>query len=316
MSNITPLVLMETIVSEGNITAAAEKLYVSQPYLSKMLSRLESKYGLIFFQRLPRSVQITYAGEQFLKHLRKINDIEEDMVNEFDKIANHKKGKIKLGINPALGSSILPLIIPPFLKKYPDILFEFYEDDADSIDHLIENHVIDLSFGMAPIDRTDLFHHYIYTDEMHLIIPDTNPLYNRKYGAYTTMFPYELDVLNNLPLVLLPNKYGIRRLIDIFFARKHLSQKVILEPETIYSAVGLARKGLGATFVPVTGMHWPSFNRCNVFTFNSDIFKCDYVFTIRKDHVLSPTLQEFISDSTRILSELSKDFRFNIKSNH
>lgn len=59
MSNITPLVLMETIVSEGNITAAAEKLYVSQPYLSKMLSRLESKYGLIFsnvFQDLFKSL--------------------------------------------------------------------------------------------------------------------------------------------------------------------------------------------------------------------------------------------------------------------
>lgn len=310
MSNITPLVLMETIVAEGNITAAAEKLYVSQPYLSKMLSRLEGEYGLEFFTRLPRSVQITYAGERYLDHLRRKHEIDLDMLSEFDMISKNKKGKIKLGINPALGSSILPLIIPPFLDKNPEIKFEFYEEDADTIDSLIENHMIDIAFEMAPMENNAFQHHYVYSDQMYLIVPKNNPLYQEKYGSEITHFPYDIEKLDNLPLVLLPHNFGLRRLVDLFYNRKRLKQNVILETSTVYSAVGLTRKGVGATFVPVTGMSWPTFNDCNVFVFDSDIFKCDYVFSHRQDRSLAPTIVEFIRSSTDILRELSPKFTF------
>ncbi|MGX7107443.1 LysR family transcriptional regulator [Hutsoniella sourekii] len=312
MSEITPLVLIETIIEEGNITAAANKLYVSQPYLSKLLSRVEEEHGLLFFDRLPRAMQLTYAGERYLDYLRRIDDIQESMLSEFDMISKHKRGKIKLGINPTLAASILPVIIPPFIEKYPEISFEFIEDDAYNLNQMLEKRMIDLIYGMLPIE-TNIFNNYhAYTDRMHLIVPKGNPYYDPSLGTKTTPFPYDDQILSKIPLVTLSEKFGLRRLVDYFYQRKHLSPNIIMEVNTVYTAVGFVRKGMGATFVPVTGMHWPSFNNCNVFEFDTDIFACDYAFSYREDHTFSPTLIEFIESSAQLLASKSKEFRFNV----
>ena len=61
-----------TIADMGNITQAAQQLYVSQPALSKQIRLLENEIGAKLLQRTPRGVILTPAGEQFAKDCRKI----------------------------------------------------------------------------------------------------------------------------------------------------------------------------------------------------------------------------------------------------
>ena len=55
------------IAREGSITAAAKKLYVSQPSLSQMLKQVEGELGVALFDRSVSPFQLTYAGEKYLQ---------------------------------------------------------------------------------------------------------------------------------------------------------------------------------------------------------------------------------------------------------
>ena len=61
-----------TIAQLGNITKAAQQLYVSQPTLTKSLQRLEEEVGLPLFQRTGRRLVLTYAGERYLARAKEL----------------------------------------------------------------------------------------------------------------------------------------------------------------------------------------------------------------------------------------------------
>ena len=56
----------------GNITRAAQQLYISQPTLSKFLQKLEGDTGLVLFQRAGRRLELTYAGQRYLAHAERL----------------------------------------------------------------------------------------------------------------------------------------------------------------------------------------------------------------------------------------------------
>lgn len=307
MSQLTRLEILEAIVAEGNITAASEKLYVSQPYLSKLVKQIEDEIGTLLFERLPRAMQITFAGERYMEYLKRIAMLEQDLSAEMDMIAKNKKGKIKLGINPALGTILLPKILPVFVENHPNIEIELHEDDAHTLEYKLINNVIDLALGMTPIKSPQLTYEFIYEDRMHLLVSNQSPLYNETYKGIVP-FPYKLATMSDLPLILLSPKYGLRRLVDEFYEKNRLRQNIKLQTSTIYTAIGLVRKGMGSTFVPVTGMSWVDFRNCNLFLLDNDILKSNFVVFYKKDRMISPSITSFIDVTKQTLSEESQHF--------
>lgn len=308
MSTVTPIELIEAIVEQGNLTNAAQALFVSQPYLSKLLKKLEQDLGTPIFERLPRQMMLTFAGERYLDYLKKMAAYEKNMQAEIEMITQHTRGRIKLGINPALGSALLPKILPPFMRAYPGIEIELHEENAQTLEYLLENNLIDLGIGMGPSRNPLLSHQLLYEDQMHLLVPRGEPIYNPEYTEITP-FPYELEVLNDLNLILLNKSYGIRRVVDDFFQRFGLTERIVLEVGTIYTAIGLSQKGVGSTFIPVTGMSWAKRTDSNVYAFSSDTLTSQFVIMYLTDRTLSPTLKNFITMTQSILADEKKRFR-------
>lgn len=307
MSLLNRLDMFQAILDEGNMTAAAEKLYVSQPYLSKLLKQTEDEVGTPLFERLPREMRITMAGERYYVYLKRLESLEMDMSADIEMIAQHKKGKIKLGINPALGTALLPKILPEFMEQYPDIDIELYEQNALDVELALENNIIDIALGMMPIQNKALAYEYIYEDEMYILISKQNPLYDPNIKEIKP-FPFKLSVLDRMPLVVLPPNYGLGRIVEDFYQKNRLRQNVILTTNTVYTAIGLVRKGIGSTFIPVTGMSWVNFSDCNVYSFDNDVLKSNYVIYYRKDRFVSPYMRAFIDIVTKNLTEESKSF--------
>ncbi|MRJ46211.1 LysR family transcriptional regulator [Fundicoccus ignavus] len=89
MSLLNRLDMFQAILDEGNMTAAAEKLYVSQPYLSKLLKQTEDEVGTPLFERLPREMRITMAGERYYVYLKRLESLEMYMSADIEMIAQH-----------------------------------------------------------------------------------------------------------------------------------------------------------------------------------------------------------------------------------
>ena len=87
--NIKHAQYMLTVMQEGSITAAAKKLYISQPSLSQMIKLVETNLGTPIFNRSTDPITLTYAGEKYIEAAKQILTINNNLQKEIDEI-NHE----------------------------------------------------------------------------------------------------------------------------------------------------------------------------------------------------------------------------------
>ena len=95
------------IAEEKNLTRAAEKLYISQPALTKYIQKLEQEYGVKLLERSHHSVDLTEAGQIFLREKLKMVTIERNLRQELNAIQS-KRQTITVGSGHSRGNSALP----------------------------------------------------------------------------------------------------------------------------------------------------------------------------------------------------------------
>lgn len=79
------------VAEEGNLTRAAEKLFIAQPPLTRAMKQLEEEIGVELFIRKPRGLELTNGGEYFLEQARQILDKVTATVDDTRRIAQHRK---------------------------------------------------------------------------------------------------------------------------------------------------------------------------------------------------------------------------------
>ena len=89
-----------TIAEEGNLNTAAQKLYVSQPSLSKYIQRLEHQLGTKLFDRSCSPMKLNEAGNLYLRHLMDSMEQEKQLLDQLQEIDGEIRGTLRLGIPP------------------------------------------------------------------------------------------------------------------------------------------------------------------------------------------------------------------------
>lgn len=129
-----------TVANEKNITKAANKLYVSQPAVTKSIKTLENNLGGKLFIRTKKGVILTEEGKIFYEHVK--NALEEftNAENKFNSLINLEDGKIRIGASTTISKNFLMPFIKDFHKLYPNI-------DISIVNELTPNLLKDLRNG-------------------------------------------------------------------------------------------------------------------------------------------------------------------------
>lgn len=123
------LMALKIVAQERSFTSAAEKLKVSPPAISKMISQLEKKMGVSLLTRTTRTVSLTEAGEIFLAEAGPAMDQIISAQQNAKKFSQNISGTLKLNMPGVLFPYYLTEHIQSFLKKYPDVTIDIYGDD-------------------------------------------------------------------------------------------------------------------------------------------------------------------------------------------
>lgn len=108
------------IAQEKNLSKAAERLFISQPALSRFLGKLENELGTPLFERKNRQYIPTMAGELYLDTARKILRLQQQFDAELKSLIQTSRGVISMGITPGRGHTLLPHVLPAFREYFPD----------------------------------------------------------------------------------------------------------------------------------------------------------------------------------------------------
>ncbi len=238
------------VAETGNITKAAEQLYMTQPALSHYISKVEREEGVKLFDRTVTPVRLTYAGERYIETIRRILELNDMLEAEITEINENVTGRLTIGIPPARAADLLPEVLPKFLEKYPKVEVCTIEHNSRQLRDDLRKQAVD--FAILPLlDGMDEFRHAeLFQEELYLVCAEnmlgSDEWHLNDKGEKVA----DINKLSSHRFILLKNGHGIRDKIDFLFQLNGLKPDIVMETTNNETAYGLAAAGLGLAIVP------------------------------------------------------------------
>ena len=164
------------VAEELHFRKAAERLFISQPGLSRQIKQMEEDLGITLLERHNRKVKLTKAGKYLQKEL---------IVNlkNLDDILNHTKllnsginGKLRFGYVGSAIQEVIPELLTKFKNKYPNIIFTLSEMDNKAQIKALLNQEIDIGFVRVERVPRGLEIQAIFEDTFSLVLPKNHKI--------------------------------------------------------------------------------------------------------------------------------------------
>lgn len=120
----TDMIYFAEVVERGGFAAAGRFLDIPRSRLSRRISGLEEQMGVRLLQRTTRSLSLTSAGEDFLRHCIAVRDAVRDASAAVADVQTAPKGLVRVSCPVTLAQSALGDLMPDFLLRYPDVQLE------------------------------------------------------------------------------------------------------------------------------------------------------------------------------------------------
>ena len=231
-----------TLAEEQNVTAAAARLQMSQPTLSRMLGRLERRLGADLFDRHGRRLVLNDTGRRFVEHVRRA-DAELALAEQAvaDLLADGPR-VVRLGFLHSFGTWLVPDLVRRARAHDPGLTFELRQDSADAIRDGVLAGDLDLGI-LSPRPVTPrLTWRRLLTQSVVLAVPETHPLADRS-GV-------RVADLRDEPFVSMPPEFGMRQILEELCAATGFEPNVAVECQDLHTVAGLVNAGIGVALLP------------------------------------------------------------------
>lgn len=232
------------VAEELHFRKAAEKLFISQPGLTRQIKQMESELGIQLFIRDNRNVALTTAGaylkEEISRNLKNL-----DHLFEHAKLLElGKEGTINLGYVGSAMNQLIPEVLVQFGKEYPHVVFNLTEmSNEQQIEGLLAG---EIDAGFVRLDRVPptLEKRTVIHEPFCLVLPKSHPLDPCNFMS--------IEQLKEASFILFDPKYSasyyekVMQIFDDHGFRPHLSHNTI-HASSIYK---LVEKGFGVSIVP------------------------------------------------------------------
>lgn len=244
MNHLSLYHIFHAVAIHKNISKAAKDLYISQPAVSKSITKLEQELGVTLFIRNSRGVTLTEAGEILYKstsHAFHSLDLGEKTIQ---KLHNLGVGQLKIGASTTLCKYLLLSYLNVFIKNYPHIKIMI---NCQSTFHTIEsikNGSIDIGLISEPPEKDELYFYPI--QQIHDIFITTKTyLDNLKLREPLQ----ELNIFSSANLMLLDEENMTRKYLNDYFEHNQIITNQILEISNMDLLIEFAKIGLGVSGV-------------------------------------------------------------------
>ena len=241
--NLSQYKIFYEVAKAGNISKAAKELYISQPAISKAISKLEDSLGLSLFTRSSRGVQLTSEGEILFEHTREAFDALDRGEQELKRIQEFDIGHLRIGVSNTLCKYILLPYLKTFIDQSPHMKVTIESQATAQTLARLEQQKIDLGLVAEPSVRRDLaFIPVMDIQDTFVTTPNyLENLYLRE-GQDTSLF----ETGN---IMLLDTSNMTRHHVDEYMAENNIFPHQILEVTTMDLLIEFAKIGLGIACV-------------------------------------------------------------------
>ena len=233
--------VFKEVAEAGNITAAAQALYISQSAVSQSIKQLEGDLQTRLFARNSRGVTLTADGKLLYEYVRSAIGLLETGEAKLSQTRELQMGHLTIGASDTVTSQFLLPYLDSFHKQYPAIHIQIVSGRSHKVLGLLRSGKVDIAFASTPTDLTSL--------ETYPCFP-THSIFVAGAG-YPCDFDhvYSLEEMSAFPLILLERKASSRLYLERFFLQNGLKLNPEIELGARSLLVDLAAIGFGVAGV-------------------------------------------------------------------
>lgn len=235
MKHLRILDYVDEVARARSIRKAAEHLNVTASAVNRRIADLEEELGATLFERQPRGVRLTAAGEVFVNYLRKQNGEVERMKSQIEDLKGLRRGTVRLACSQALALDFLPRAIADFRKVHPKVEFDVKIVDHEHAMAALSAFEVDLVLVFRPPYLANFQPLMILEQNLVAVMAKTHPLAKKP--------KVRLRDCANYPVALPERPIGGRQLLEEVIARTGLAFNVAVESNSFEMLRGVVIHG-------------------------------------------------------------------------
>jgi len=223
------------IAEAGSLSAAAQKLHVTQPALSAMLRRMEDELTLKLVSRHSRGVSLTEEGRVVVERaygvVRDLTEIKAIAQN----FAHEVTGTVRLGLPTTVAGGLLPELMPLIRDRYPQVRVYALEAMSGVLNEQVQLGHLDLVVLYDIEPMAGLRSNALLRERLDLLVPPNHPLASKD--------SVRLSEITKYPLVLPSIKHSLRRFIEQSFQAEGISPNISADVDSLPGLINMVAGG-------------------------------------------------------------------------
>lgn len=296
------------VYRERSFSRAAQKLFISQPSLSAMVKRAETRIGGQIFDRSISPVGLTPIGREYIRAAEQLLEIEENFRQYISDEAHCLTGSIAIGGTTLFTSYILPPLLSEFSTRHPGVDIRVHETHTVTLLRELSEGELDLIADNGDFNP-DLYTREAFRNEHLLLVAPAGHPVNAALSGYRLTADdvtadrhlsrkqpaVSLEVFQNEPFLLLKEGNDTRARADRLCAAAGFRPKIRLLLDQQITAYNLACYGMGAAFISDTLVrHLPPMNQVFFYKLKGELAQRDICFFSKRSRSLPSAVLAFM----------------------
>ena len=244
--NLDGLGAFLAVAETGSFTAAGERLFLTQPAVSKRIAQLEADLGTALFDRIGREVRLTQAGDALLPRARAILLTLEDTRRALHNLSGGIDGRLAFGTSHHIGLHRLPPLLRAYSARYPKVQLDIRFIDSEEAWEAILKGDIELGIVTLPPAGTSrdqaLRAEKVWDDPLSVVAAAEHPLAGLRSVT--------LRALSQHAAILPSDRTFTRRIVDAAFAARGLATPAAISTNYLETIRMMVSVGLGWSVLP------------------------------------------------------------------
>ena len=300
--NLNQLKIFYMTAKKGNLSVAAQELFISQPAVTKAIQRLQEFYDIKFIDHIGKKLTLTDAGEVLYEIAEKIFELESRAEESIRDFQQRKRGHIRILSSESFGDYYLPHIIIPFSKAYPLVRISMNILPTEQVVEHTATLNNDLGFISYPVEHPKLMLKEVLEDQLVIITSPDHPLTRKQ-----TLAPRDLE---DELLIMHETGSAPHKALEEYIRKNDLSVNIHLEISSNHAIKRAVEDQLGIALISRrVAIEEIRAKRLAAIPLSDPSMSRKYYMVHHKDKYLSEPLQSFINGVFEWAAEYLRELR-------
>jgi DNA-binding transcriptional LysR family regulator len=232
----------DEVVRRGSIRKAADSLHLTAAAVHQQILNLEEQVGTPLFDRLPRGMRLTTAGEIIIAAVRRGQRDFDNAMTQVEDLRSLRRGHVNLAVSPSSAEHLVPDAIGAAMARYPGVTYSVRSGNGESILKWVETGEADIGYGLRRNPPPGVVEVRAYAQSLGVVTPPGHPLTRLQKR------PRLRDCLG-FPLILMTPDTELRAMVDQIDHRDQRKARPLVETSSVSMVRRLVSDGIGIGFL-------------------------------------------------------------------